>query len=172
MNSLATLRLNFSKVLIAFFWANVVVVAVLALSLGQGSAIVAIVGAATALFAATIGLVQTDIKRVLAYSTVSQLGYMMMGLGVGGVAVGMFTPGSPAARANIQKGDILVGVNVGARHWETTRADTVAYTLQQPEVSRSHLLPFYIVRRNNVHQGEMNLATEAAAADRGPTARR
>src|ERR1700684_3995732 len=46
MNSLATLRLNFSKVLIAFFWANVVVVAVLALTLGQGSAIVAIVGAA------------------------------------------------------------------------------------------------------------------------------
>lgn len=48
------------------------------------------VGAITALFAATIAVAQNDIKRILAYSTVSQLGYMMMGLGVGGVAVGMF----------------------------------------------------------------------------------
>jgi len=48
------------------------------------------VGAITALFGATIALAQYDIKRILAYSTVSQLGYMMMGLGVGGVAVGMF----------------------------------------------------------------------------------
>lgn len=48
------------------------------------------VGAGTALMAAMIALAQNDIKRILAYSTVSQLGYMMMGLGVGGVAVGMF----------------------------------------------------------------------------------
>jgi NADH-quinone oxidoreductase subunit L len=48
------------------------------------------VGAITAVFAATIAVAQTDIKRILAYSTVSQLGFMMMGLGVGGVAVGMF----------------------------------------------------------------------------------
>ncbi|MBM3837162.1 MAG: hypothetical protein FJ398_04230 [Verrucomicrobia bacterium] len=48
------------------------------------------VGAITAVFAALIAVAQTDIKRILAYSTVSQLGYMMMGLGVGGVAVGMF----------------------------------------------------------------------------------
>ena len=48
------------------------------------------VGAATAVFAALIALAQNDIKRILAYSTVSQLGYMMAGLGVGGVAVGMF----------------------------------------------------------------------------------
>jgi NADH-quinone oxidoreductase subunit L len=47
-------------------------------------------GAITALFAACIAIAQNDIKRILAYSTVSQLGYMMMGLGVGGVAVGMF----------------------------------------------------------------------------------
>lgn len=47
-------------------------------------------GAITAIFAATIAVAQNDIKRILAYSTVSQLGYMMMGLGVGGVAVGMF----------------------------------------------------------------------------------
>ena len=48
------------------------------------------VGAITALFGATIAVAQWDIKRILAYSTVSQLGYMMMGLGVGGVSVGMF----------------------------------------------------------------------------------
>jgi NADH-quinone oxidoreductase subunit L len=48
------------------------------------------VGAVTAVFAASIAVAQNDIKRILAYSTVSQLGYMMMGLGVGGVAVGMF----------------------------------------------------------------------------------
>ena len=48
------------------------------------------IGAITAVFAALIAVAQNDIKRILAYSTVSQLGYMMMGLGVGGVAVGMF----------------------------------------------------------------------------------
>jgi NADH-quinone oxidoreductase subunit L len=48
------------------------------------------VGASTALFAALIAVAQDDIKRILAYSTVSQLGYMMAGLGMGGVAVGMF----------------------------------------------------------------------------------
>jgi NADH-quinone oxidoreductase subunit L len=48
------------------------------------------VGASTAVFAALIAVAQNDIKRILAYSTVSQLGYMMAGLGAGGVAVGMF----------------------------------------------------------------------------------
>ncbi len=48
------------------------------------------VGAITAVFAAAIAVAQNDIKRIIAYSTISQLGYMMMGLGVGGVAVGMF----------------------------------------------------------------------------------
>ena len=51
---------------------------------------VAIVGAFTAIFAASIGLVQTDIKRVLAYSTVSQLGYMMLALGSAGYVAGIF----------------------------------------------------------------------------------
>jgi NADH-quinone oxidoreductase subunit L len=52
--------------------------------------VVAIVGAMTAIFAASIGLVQNDIKRVLAYSTVSQLGYMFLALGVGAFAAGVF----------------------------------------------------------------------------------
>ena len=51
---------------------------------------VAIIGALTAIFAASIGLVQNDIKRVLAYSTVSQLGYMFLALGVGAFAAGVF----------------------------------------------------------------------------------
>jgi NADH-quinone oxidoreductase subunit L len=52
--------------------------------------VVAVVGTVTAFFAATIGLVQTDIKRVLAYSTVSQLGYMFLALGVGGFGAAVF----------------------------------------------------------------------------------
>jgi NADH-quinone oxidoreductase subunit L len=52
--------------------------------------VVAWLGAFTALFAATIAVAQRDIKRILAYSTVSQLGFMMLGLGVGGVVVGIF----------------------------------------------------------------------------------
>ena len=52
--------------------------------------IVAVIGAATALMAGTIGLVQNDIKRVLAYSTVSQLGYMFLAMGVGAFGAGIF----------------------------------------------------------------------------------
>ena len=52
--------------------------------------IVALVGGFTAIFAASIGLVQNDIKRVLAYSTVSQLGFMMLGLGSAGYVAGVF----------------------------------------------------------------------------------
>jgi len=51
---------------------------------------VAMVGVLTAIFAASIGLVQNDIKRVLAYSTISQLGYMFLALGVGAFAAGVF----------------------------------------------------------------------------------
>src|SRR6266702_3763776 len=55
-----------------------------------GLEVVAWVGALTAVFSATIGLVQTDIKRVLAYSTISQLGYMFAAVGVGAYAAGIF----------------------------------------------------------------------------------
>jgi NADH-quinone oxidoreductase subunit L len=52
--------------------------------------VIAVVGLFTALFAATVGLVQNDIKKVLAYSTVSQLGYMFLALGVGAFSAGIF----------------------------------------------------------------------------------
>ncbi len=51
---------------------------------------VAVIGSITAIIAALLGIVATDIKRVMAYSTISQLGYMMMGLGVGGIVAAMF----------------------------------------------------------------------------------
>jgi NADH-quinone oxidoreductase subunit L len=57
---------------------------------GTALEVVAWVGVATALFAATIGLIQTDIKRVLAYSTISQLGYMFAAVGLGAYAAGIF----------------------------------------------------------------------------------
>jgi NADH-quinone oxidoreductase subunit L len=53
-------------------------------------AIIAFVGGFTALFAATMGVVKSDVKQVLAYSTISQYGYMMLGLGVGGYVAGVF----------------------------------------------------------------------------------
>ena len=56
----------------------------------DASAVIAVVGVATAFFAATIALVQTDIKKVLAYSTVSQLGFMFLALGVGAYGVAIF----------------------------------------------------------------------------------
>ena len=52
--------------------------------------VVAVIGAFTAIFAATIGVAQNDIKKVLAYSTVSQLGYMFLACGVGAYVAGMF----------------------------------------------------------------------------------
>jgi NADH-quinone oxidoreductase subunit L len=51
---------------------------------------VTVIGATTAIFAATVGLVQNDIKRVIAYSTCSQLGYMFVALGVGAYGIGIF----------------------------------------------------------------------------------
>jgi NADH-quinone oxidoreductase subunit L len=56
----------------------------------NAAAVVTLVGATTAIFAATVGLVQNDIKRIVAYSTCSQLGYMFVAMGVGAYSVGMY----------------------------------------------------------------------------------
>jgi len=69
---------------------------------------VAIIGGFTAIFAATMGLVMNDIKRVLAYSTISQLGYMMLGLGAVGVAVAR-------GALDLEHG-LMLGVAVGIFH--------------------------------------------------------
>ena len=71
--------------------------------------IVAVVGALTAIFAATIGLVQYDIKKVLAYSTVSQLGYMFLACGVGGVLGRHFPPLHP----RLFQSPVIPGLRLG-----------------------------------------------------------
>ncbi len=76
----------------------------------------------------------------------------------GGLYIQAVNPGSAADTAKIQKGDILVGMNVGVRHWETIRPDNVLFILRQPETSQSQNVQFYIVRRNGIHQGMISLA--------------
>jgi serine protease Do len=68
----------------------------------------------------------------------------------GGLYVQAVLPGSPAAEASIQKGDILVGMNVGARHWETIRTDNILYVLRQPEAAQTQSALLYVVRRNGI----------------------
>ena len=76
--------------------------------------IIAIVGAATAIFAATIGLAQWDIKKVLAYSTISQLGYMFLACGVGAFGAGIFHVFTHAffkALLFLGAGSVIVGMH-------------------------------------------------------------
>ena len=80
---------------------------------------IAIVGAATAFFAATIGLAQNDIKRVLAYSTVSQLGYMFLAMGVGAFSAGIFhlmTHAFFKACLFLGSGSVIHGMHHGYHH--------------------------------------------------------
>jgi NADH-quinone oxidoreductase subunit L len=77
-------------------------------------AIVAIIGAATAIFAATIGIAQSDIKKVLAYSTVSQLGYMFLACGVGAFTGGIFHVFTHAffkALLFLGSGSVIIGMH-------------------------------------------------------------
>ncbi len=76
----------------------------------------------------------------------------------GGLYVQSVLPNGPGARATIQKGDILVGMNVGDRHWETIKPENILVILRQPEVARAHGVQFYIVRRNGLLRGSLNLA--------------
>ncbi len=76
----------------------------------------------------------------------------------GGLYIQAVLPGGPGAQAQIQKGDILVGLNVGQRHWETIRPDNILFILRQPEVAQSANLQFYIVRRNDLQRRSISLA--------------
>jgi serine protease Do len=76
----------------------------------------------------------------------------------GGLRVEAVLPGSPAARASVQKGDILVGMNVGTRHWETIRPDNILYVLRQPEAVQTHGAVLYLVRRNGIQPRRLTLA--------------
>jgi serine protease Do len=76
----------------------------------------------------------------------------------GGLYVQSVSPNSIGSKALIQRGDILVGMNVGPRHWETIRPENILFILRQPEVPQAQMVYFYIVRRNVIHQGTMSLA--------------
>ena len=76
----------------------------------------------------------------------------------GGLYIQAIAANSPASRGSLKKGDILVGMNVGERHWETIRADNVLYIVRQFESSGSDALHYYVVRQNAVREGSISLA--------------
>lgn len=77
----------------------------------------------------------------------------------GGLYVSDVLPGSSADRAAIQPGDILIGLSVGERHWETILPDNILHILRQPEVSGSQQITYFIVRSNSLYRGSMTVAT-------------
>ncbi len=79
----------------------------------------------------------------------------------GGLYVQAVSPGSPAAAASIQKGDILVGMNVGTRHWETIRADNIVYVLRQPETAQTQSALLYVVRKSGIQPRRISLGDPA-----------
>ena len=99
----------------------------------QAQNIVAWVGAITALFAATIAVGQFDIKKVLAYSTISQLGFMVAAVGMGAFAAGMFhlvTHAFFKALLFLSAGSVILGVERGQHHVE--HDPTLKKTAQRP----------------------------------------
>lgn len=84
----------------------------------------------------------------------------------GGLYVQEVLPGSPASRAAIQKGDILVGMNIGKRDWETIQPDNILFILDQLQGSQAQALQYYLVRRNEFVQGFLNLAEVATVGAR------
>jgi serine protease Do len=80
----------------------------------------------------------------------------------GGLYVQAVSPGSPAAEAAIEKGDILVGMNVGSRNWETIRPDNILYVLRQPEASQAQSALIYLVRRNEIQPRRISLGGSPA----------
>ena len=86
----------------------------------------------------------------------------------GGLYIQSVSPGSLASQAAIQQGDILVGMNVGTRHWETIRADNILYVLRQPEMSQTHSALLYVVRRNGIQPRRISFAESAVHSILGP----
>jgi NADH-quinone oxidoreductase subunit L len=96
-------------------------------SVHEAQNIVALVGAVTALFAATIAVGQYDIKRVLAYSTISQLGFMVAAVGMGAYVAGMFhlvTHAFFKALLFLSAGSVILGLERGHHHAEHAHAHT------------------------------------------------
>lgn len=79
----------------------------------------------------------------------------------GGLYIKEVAPGSPAAQAQLRPGDILVGMNVGQRDWETIRPDNLVFILSRPEVVTAKALQYYLVRRNGFVQGSIQLGDES-----------
>jgi serine protease Do len=84
----------------------------------------------------------------------------------GGLYIQEVAPGGPAARAALQPGDILVGLNDGKTDRETILLDNVLYVLAQPEVVRTQVVPYYVVRQNRFVQGQIALGEGYRAARR------
>ena len=111
--------------------------------------IVAFVGAFTALFAATMGCVKNDVKQVLAYSTISQYGYMMLGLGVGGYVAGVFHLMNHAffkALLFLGAGSVIVLAHHKQDMWEMgglkSKAPVTYYTFLAGALALAGIIPF------------------------------
>jgi len=112
-------------------------------------AVIAFVGAFTALFAATMGVVKDDIKQVLAYSTISQYGYMMLGLGVGGYVAGVFHLMNHAffkALLFLGAGSVIVLAHHKQDMWEMgglkSKAPVTYYTFLAGALALAGIIPF------------------------------
>ena len=75
----------------------------------------------------------------------------------GGLYVQAVLPGSPAAEALLQKGDIVLGMKVGQRNWETIRPDNILYVLRQPEAAQIEDAVLFVARKNQVEPRRISL---------------
>ncbi|MBP1987121.1 NADH-quinone oxidoreductase subunit L [Halolamina salifodinae] len=112
-------------------------------------AIIALVGAFTALFAASMGLVKDEIKQVLAYSTISQYGYIMLGLGAGGYVAGTFhllTHAFFKALLFLGAGSVIIAMHHNEDMWEMgglkERMPVTYYTFLAGSLALAGIVPF------------------------------